>query len=50
MGLAACRLYSPSSYFQNRRKFRDMMPWTVAVLMSVQRFFLMLIVVRREPV
>ena len=36
-------LYSAIVVFQNRRKFRDMMPWTVAILMSVQRFFLLLI-------
>jgi cytochrome c-type biogenesis protein CcmF len=36
-------LYSAIVVFQNRRKFRDMMPWTVAILMSVQLFFNMLI-------
>jgi cytochrome c-type biogenesis protein CcmF len=36
-------LYSAIVVFQNRRKFRDMMPWTVAILMSVQVFFNMLI-------
>jgi cytochrome c-type biogenesis protein CcmF len=36
-------VYSAIVVFQNRRKFRDMMPYTVAVLMSVQCFFLILI-------
>jgi cytochrome c-type biogenesis protein CcmF len=36
-------LYSALIVFQNRRKFRDMMPWTVAILMSVQLFFNLLI-------
>ena len=36
-------LYSSIVVFQNRRKFRDMMPWAVAILMSVQLFFNMLI-------
>ncbi|HYP13765.1 MAG TPA: cytochrome c biogenesis protein CcsA, partial [Bryobacteraceae bacterium] len=35
--------YSAVVVFQNRRKFRDMMPYVVAVLMSVQCFFLILI-------
>jgi cytochrome c-type biogenesis protein CcmF len=29
--------------FMNRRKFRDMMPWVTAVLMSTETFFLILI-------
>ncbi len=36
-------LYSAIITFQNRRKFRDMMPWTVAILMFVQGFFNLLI-------
>ena len=36
-------LYSAIVVFTNRRKFRDMMPWTVAILMFVQCFFLLLI-------
>jgi cytochrome c-type biogenesis protein CcmF len=36
-------LYSAIVVFQNRRKFRDMMPWTVSILMSVQLFFNMLV-------
>ena len=36
-------LYSAIIVFQNRRKFRDMMPWTVAILMFVQGFFNLLI-------
>jgi cytochrome c-type biogenesis protein CcmF len=35
--------YSAVVVFQNRRKFRDMMPYTVATLMAVQAFFVMLI-------
>jgi cytochrome c-type biogenesis protein CcmF len=35
--------YSAVVVFQNRRKFRDMMPYVVAVLMVVQTFFLMLV-------
>jgi len=36
-------LYSAIVVFQNRRKYRDMMPWTVAILMFVQGFFNLLI-------
>src|SRR4051794_942253 len=36
-------LYSTIITFQNRKKFRDVMPWTVAILMAVQCFFLLLI-------
>src|SRR5450432_2583560 len=35
--------YSAVVVFMNRRKFRDMMPWVTAVLMSTETFFLMLI-------
>jgi cytochrome c-type biogenesis protein CcmF len=42
-------LYSAIVVFQNRRKFRDMMPWTVAILMSVQLFFNMLIAFSVSP-
>jgi cytochrome c-type biogenesis protein CcmF len=34
--------YSAVVTFQNRKKFRDMMPWVIAVLMSTQVFFLVL--------
>jgi cytochrome c-type biogenesis protein CcmF len=34
--------YAAVVVFQNRRKFRDMMPYVVAVLMSTQVFFLIL--------
>ncbi|MDZ4798813.1 MAG: heme lyase CcmF/NrfE family subunit [Bryobacteraceae bacterium] len=36
-------LYSTIITFQNRHKFRDMMPYTVAILMVVQCFFLLLV-------
>src|SRR3954453_14921678 len=36
-------LYSTIITFQNRNKFRDVMPWTVAILMAVQCFFLLLV-------
>ena len=36
-------LYSAIVVFANRRKYRDMMPYAVAVLMFVQGFFLILI-------
>ena len=35
--------YSAVVVFQNRRKFRDMMPYVVTVLMIVQAFFLLLV-------
>jgi len=35
--------YSVVVVFQNRRKFREMMPYVVSVLMTVQAFFLLLI-------
>jgi cytochrome c-type biogenesis protein CcmF len=34
--------YSAIVTFQNRKKFREMMPWVIAVLMSTQVFFLVL--------
>jgi cytochrome c-type biogenesis protein CcmF len=42
-------LYSAIITFQNRRKFRDMMPWNVAILMCVQTFFTMLIAFLTSP-
>ena len=42
-------LYSAIIVFQNRRKFRDMMPWTVAILMFVQGFFNLLIAFVASP-
>src|SRR6202158_1258710 len=35
--------YAAVVVFMNRRKFRDMMPWVTAVLMSTETFFLILI-------
>src|ERR1700735_4465416 len=35
--------YSAVAVFTNRRKFRDMMPWVTAVLMTTETFFLILI-------
>src|SRR5579871_2002216 len=35
--------YSAIVVFTNRRKFRDMMPWVTAVLMTTETFFLILI-------
>jgi len=35
--------YSAVVVFTNRRKFRDMMPWVTAVLMTTETFFLILI-------
>jgi cytochrome c-type biogenesis protein CcmF len=35
--------YSAVVVFQNRRKFRDMMPYVVSILMTVEGFFLLLI-------
>src|SRR5215472_8045013 len=35
--------YSAVVVFQNRRKFRDMMPWVTSVLMATEGFFLVLI-------
>ena len=34
--------YSAVVVFQNRKKFREMMPWVIVVLMSTQTFFLIL--------
>ena len=42
-------LYSAIITFQNRKKFRDMMPWNVAILMSVQLFFNFLISFLTSP-
>ena len=42
-------LYSAVVVFQNRRKFRDMMPYTVAVLMGIQCFFLILVAFITSP-
>jgi cytochrome c-type biogenesis protein CcmF len=42
-------LYSTVVVFSNRRKFRDMMPYTVAVLMFVQGFFLLLVAFLVSP-
>jgi len=36
-------LYSTVIVFQNRRKYRDVMPWATAILMVVEGFFLLLI-------
>lgn len=36
-------LYSAIAVFKSRRRFRDMMPYTIAILMAVQCFFLVLI-------
>jgi cytochrome c-type biogenesis protein CcmF len=41
--------YSAVVVFQNRRKFRDMMPYVVSVLMTVQCFFLILISFPASP-
>jgi cytochrome c-type biogenesis protein CcmF len=35
--------YSAVVVFMNRRKFRDMMPWVTAVMMTTETFFLVLI-------
>ena len=43
VGLAAVAATRPSSCSPNRRKFRDMMPYAVAILMPTQGFFLLLI-------
>jgi len=36
-------LYATIITWQNRKKFRDMMPWTVAIMMMIQCFFLLLV-------
>ncbi|HEY6341588.1 MAG TPA: heme lyase CcmF/NrfE family subunit [Bryobacteraceae bacterium] len=41
--------YTSVVTFQNRRKFRDMMPYVTAVLMSVETFFLILISFVESP-
>ena len=41
--------YSAVAVFMNRRKFRDMMPWVTAVLMTTQTFFLILIAFVLSP-
>ncbi len=41
--------YSSILVFQNRRKFRDMMPYVTAVLMSTLTFFLILISFIEQP-
>ena len=41
--------YSSVLVFQNRRKFREMMPYVTAVLMSVETFFLILISFVERP-
>lgn len=41
--------YAAVVVFQNRRKFRELMPYVVAVLMTVQCFFLILITFEVSP-
>src|SRR5580700_10508142 len=41
--------YSAIAVFTNRRKFRDMMPWVTAVLMTTETFFLILIAFVLSP-
>ncbi len=41
--------YSAVVVFRNRRKFRDMMPYVTAVLMTTQTFFLILIAFVAKP-
>ncbi|MSV35432.1 MAG: heme lyase CcmF/NrfE family subunit [Bryobacterales bacterium] len=41
--------YSAILVFQNRRKFRDMMPYVTAVLMATETFFLILISFVEQP-
>ncbi len=41
--------YSAVVVFQNRRKFRDMMPYVTAVLMTTETFFLILIAFVEQP-
>jgi cytochrome c-type biogenesis protein CcmF len=41
--------YSSVLVFQNRRKFREMMPYVTAVLMTVETFFLILISFVEKP-
>src|SRR5271167_4472149 len=41
--------YSSVVVFKNRRKFRDMMPYVTAILMTTQTFFLILIAFVAKP-
>jgi cytochrome c-type biogenesis protein CcmF len=41
--------YSALVVFMNRRKFRDMMPWVIAIMMSTLTFFLVLITFPLSP-
>jgi len=41
--------YTAVVVFQNRRKFRDMMPYVTAVLMATETFFLILIAFVEQP-
>src|ERR1700728_2007487 len=41
--------YSAVVVFQNRRKFRDMMPYVAAVLMTIETYFLILITFVESP-
>jgi len=41
--------YSSVVMYQNRRKFREMMPYVTAVLMTIQTFFLVLISFVESP-
>src|SRR5579863_5171970 len=41
--------YAAVVVWQNRRKFRDMMPWVTAVLMTTEGFFLILIAFVASP-
>ncbi len=41
--------YSAVVVFMNRRKFRDMMPWVTAVMMTTETFFLILIAFVLSP-
>jgi len=41
--------YSAVAVFTNRKKFRDMMPWVTAVLMTTESFFLILIAFVLSP-
>src|SRR5579863_5904930 len=41
--------YSAVVVFQNRRKFRDMMPYVAAVLMTIETYFLVLITFVESP-
>ncbi len=41
--------YSALAIYTNRRKFRDMMPWVVAILMTTEAFFTSLITFLASP-